>query len=328
MSKKLIAVASAAALALAGLVAIPTVATAALGPFSVTASGSQATNQVLRDGTTSAKALQVAVPSADVLRFATEAGTTVATNVLGTAIKLVIVTPGTTDAITVTATGGAEVLTDTQFDDASTVATTATGVTALADTAADGTATIYAYTTSTATGTIVVSAAGSSRTIYLAGLSTWGYKVAFASPATAALSGEFTISGKVKDAFGNDLTTALSVADVTTDWTFALVGATQGAAAYDATTKVYSFKFTAPAVATGTAISLSIDALKQSTSVTAFGAPVNSQFFTVSAVDLATQVTALTAQVAALTADYNALATRWNKKVDSKRRVFNKVPLK
>jgi hypothetical protein len=58
------------------------------------------------------------------------------------------------------------------------------------------------------------------------------------------------------------------------------------------------------------------------------GTLVTNQFFIVTAVDLATQVAALTAQVAALTADYNALATRWNKKVDSKRRVFNKVPLK
>jgi hypothetical protein len=328
MSKKLIAVASAAALALSALVAIPTVATAAVGPFSVTVTGSQATNQVLRDGTTSAKALQVAVPSSDVLRYSVEAGDTSATNVDGTAIKLVIVTPGETDAITVTSTGGVEVVTDTQFDDTVSAASTATGVTALTDAAAGGTATIYAYTTSTATGTIVVSAAGSSRTIYLAGLSTWGYKVAFVAPATAALSGEFTISGKVKDAFGNDLTTALSVADVTTAWTFALVGTTQGAASYDATTKVYSFKFTAPAVATGTAISLSIDALLQSDEVTAFGAPVNSQFFTVTALDLTLQVAALQAQVAALTADYNKLATRWNTRYDLKKAPKHKVVLK
>ncbi len=51
-------------------------------------------------------------------------------------------------------------------------------------------------------------------------------------------------------------------------------------------------------------------------------------FASISNADLALQVTLLTAQVVALTADYNALATRWNKKVDSKRRVFNKVPLK
>jgi hypothetical protein len=41
-----------------------------------------------------------------------------------------------------------------------------------------------------------------------------------------------------------------------------------------------------------------------------------------------TALAALTAQVAALTADYNALATRWNKKVDSGRKVFKKVALK
>jgi hypothetical protein len=57
-------------------------------------------------------------------------------------------------------------------------------------------------------------------------------------------------------------------------------------------------------------------------------APTLSAFASISNADLALQVTLLTAQVVALTADYNALATRWNKKVDSKRRVFNKVPLK
>jgi hypothetical protein len=64
------------------------------------------------------------------------------------------------------------------------------------------------------------------------------------------------------------------------------------------------------------------------TAVTAFGDPVLTATLSVNSADPAVQITALQAQVAALTADYNALATRWNKKVDSKRRVFNKVPLK
>jgi hypothetical protein len=313
MSKKLIAVASAAALALAGLVGIAP-ANSAVGPFAVSVSGTTSTATTARDGTTSTKALQINVPSTDVIRLTATHATLAQGD--STAIKFDVVTPGATDVVTVTSTGGVELISTTEFDDD---ATTATGKQSLTVSAANGDAAFYAYTTSTAAGTVVVSSGGSSKTYYVAGLSLWAYKVNFTAPATAALAGEFSITGTVKDAFGNDLTTALSVADVTTDWTFTLVGATQGAASYSATTKAYTFKFTAPSTATGTAINLAIDDTKKSTSVTALGTPVLSQFFTVSAVDLAAQVTALTAQVAALTADYNALAAKWNKRVASKK---------
>jgi hypothetical protein len=107
------------------------------------------------------------------------------------------------------------------------------------------------------------------------------------------------------------------------------VGATAPTVAtYDATAKTYTFEYTAPTTATGTALQISLDESIQPTKVTAFGTPVNSVFFNVNAVDLATQVTALTAQVAALTADYNKLATRWNARYDLKKAPKKKVALK
>jgi hypothetical protein len=237
---------------------------------------------------------------------------------------LVITTVGATDAITVTATGGVEVLTDTAFAETSPAPTTATGTQALSDVAAANSATIYAYTTSTSAGTVVISAAGSSKTIYITGLSTYAYNISFTAAATSAIGGEWTLTGTIKDAFGNNLTTALE----RTDMQVTILGGSASAAAadpaaadfdYNATTKVYTIDGDVRDSAGTQAVSLAIDAAKSATKVTALGTPVTNQFFVVTAVDLATQVTALTAQVAALTADYNALAAKWNARVASKK---------
>jgi hypothetical protein len=322
MSKKLIAVASAAALALAGLVGIAP-ANSATGPFAVTTANAYSTQTTARDGSTSSKAIKINVPSADVLRSIVNSGTTETGT--STAVYFDVTTPGSTDVVTVTATGAIELLTKTQWD-ATTAPTTATGTQTLTITAASGDAEFYAYTTSTTAGTVTVSAAGSSQTFHVQGVSFSPYKLAFTAPATSALGAKFKVVGTVKDAFGNDLTTALTVTDVTTDFTLDTVGATAPTVAtYDATAKTYTFEYTAPATATGTALQISIPTAKRPTKVTAFGDPVNSAFFTVSAVDLATQVTALTAEVAKLKADFNALAEKFNKKV---KKAKNKVALK
>ena len=324
MSKKLIAVASAAALALAGLVAMPTVANAAA--FSVSVEG-HATNSVSRDGSTSAKSAQINVPTNDVLRYV--AGGAAATTT-GTALKLTVTTPGSTDAITITTTGGVKVITDTVFDSGDAVSATGS---ATADVAAASSAVLYAFTTSTAAGTAVISAGGATQTIHISGLSTFGYKMNFTSAATAGVSGTFTLTGTVVDAFGNNLTTALAASDLSITvlgGSAALAEANVAAAkyAYNSTTKVYTITGAVRDSAGSQAVSLSIDADKAATKVTAFGEPITNQFFTVTATDLSAQVTALTAQVAALTADYNALATKWNARVASKKAPKKAVTLK
>ena len=319
MSKKLIAVASAAALALAGLVGIAP-ANSATGPFAVTTANAYSTQTVDRNGSTSAKAIKINVPSTDVIRSVANAGTTETGD--STAVYFDVTTPGSTDVVTVSSTGGVELLTKTQFDATSPASTTATGTQTLSITAASGDAEFYAYTTSTSAGTVVVSAAGSSQTFHVQGVSFSPYKIAATAPASASLGAKFDVVATVKDAFGNDLTTNLAFGD----FTLSTVGATAPAAlTYSSTAKTYTFEYTAPATATGTALQISVAAAKQSTKVTAFGSPVNSAFFNVSAVDLSTQVTALTAEVAKLKADYNALAEKFNKKV---KKAKNKVALK
>jgi hypothetical protein len=157
----------------------------------------------------------------------------------------------------------------------------------------------------------------------------------FTAASTAAISGDITISGTVKDVFGNDLSTALvagsfGIANLGGNLTGAAVAdPAADKFAYDATTKVYTIKATARDSAGTQAVSVVIDgANKASLTLAAFPAATTSAFFAITVSDLAVAVASLTAQVASLTADYNALATRWNKKVDSKRRVFNKVALK
>jgi hypothetical protein len=312
MSKKLIAVAAAAALALTGLVAIP--ANAATFDAAITLSAGSAPTDSDNSGTSATNAVGIHVPSANVVRVGNEAN---GSNTTGTALRIVITKSSNSATVTSTATGGVLLYTATSLADTPTVAG---GVKSLTASNTDATTTIFAATTSTAAGTVVISDSnGSSETIHIKGNSRMPYKVVLTGPATAALSGEFAITGKVQDAFGNDLTTAL---DITTGFTISTVGATAIAAGtktlYTSSTKVYKWSFTAPDTATGTAISVALVDDFTPTTVTAFGTPVTSQFFTVTAVDLAAQVTALTAQVAALTADYNALAAKWNKRVASK----------
>ena len=330
MSKKLIAVASAAALALAGLVGIAP-ANSAVGPFAVTHTGA-ATNHVVRDGSTATKAIQIQVPSDDVIRTnttSTEAGGNTSNS---TAVKFVVTTPGTTDAITVSSTGGVKVLSATQF--AASTTTSATGTQTLTVPAADGSADIYAYTTSTTAGTVVISAAGSSKTYNIVGLATTAYKMNFTQGASAPLEGKFTLTGTVKDAFGNDMTTALAFGDFNITILGGSAAATKAAVVtanfkYTAATKTYTITGSVRDTAGSQAVVIDIgNRLIAGTKVTAFGDPVVEQFFTVTANDLATQVTALTAQVAALTADYNALAAKWNKRVADKKAPKKAVTLK
>ena len=333
MSKKLIAVASAAALALSALVAMPSVATpgvAGVGPFQVQVTGNEVTNQVNRTGGTAANALRVFVPSGDVLR---SSGYLPNADLLptgsSTALRVNIQTPGATDAITITATGGVEVVTDTQWG-ASTAPTTATGVQSLTVAAAQGDATVYAYTTSTATGTLVVSAAGSSQTIFIQGVSnvaTNAYKLSFTGSASSALGGTIAVTGTVRDMFDNLLTPTAANLTVTT-MGGSLTGATATPSDFlvNATTNVVTF--TVPSSTTASQVAVSVSAVNPPIAYTAFPGRNVTSFFLTNAVNLATAVTALEAQVAALKADYNALAERWNKRVANKKAPKKAVTLK
>jgi hypothetical protein len=236
-------------------------------------------------------------------------------------------TPGNTDAINISATGGVEVITDTQKA-SSTAPTTATGVQALTIAAASGDATFYAYTTSTTAATLVVSAAGSSQTLHIQGLSpvsTNQYKLSFTGSASSAISGTIAVTGTVRDMFDNLLTPTAATLDTRT-----LGGSLDGTSSItetdfkvDATTKVVTF--TVPSSTTASQVAVSVAAVNPPANMTALPGRNVTSFFLTNAVDLSTQITALTAEVAKLKADFNALAEKFNKKV---RKAKNKVALK
>jgi len=326
MSKKLIAVASAAALALSALVAIP--AAGSVGPFQVTEADSISAN----DGSTKDLEHTILVPSANVVRY--DAGVPT-TNML---VQYTVTTPVAGDAVSaVAAGGGAKLVTQAQVTAGSlTSASGALTASGVSDTA--GQYVFYAFTTSTADSTITVTSGSNSAVFFIKGVSdkSNGYKLNFTATNTStAPSGLVKFSGTVTDAFGNIMTGIL-----TGDLVLTGIGGDLGAAALDkdefdqdAITGVITFETAnrdsvgpaAMSLAMGTGLAAAAGA---PTKVTAFGDPIGTQFFTATAVDLAAQVTALTAQVAALQVivarkvtkkRYNTLARKWNRAFPSQK---------
>jgi len=328
MSKKLIAVASATALALSALVAMPTVATASLGAFAVSTVQSETLSRVDTNGSTGDLELQIAVPSSDTVRYV--AGTTNAfvQTTSNTLLRFNVQTSLAGTAVIATASAGAKLVSQTQVTAGS--LTTASGTSTLSVSSdSAGVVAIYAYATSTADQTITIAAGSNSTSLFIKGVSANAnaYKINFTGPTTVAIGGAMSFSGTVVDMFGNLLT--LTDAEITTTQLGGSLTAgpiTETLFAVNATTQVTTFDIVASTTESAQAIGVALTT--PAAEITALGSRVTSKFFSVNATDLTTVVAALTAQVAALTADYNALATRWNKKVDSKRRVFNKVALK
>jgi hypothetical protein len=328
MSKKLIAVASAAALALAGLVAMPTVATATNGPFSVSVVQSETLSRVATNGSTGDLELTVLVPSQDVIRFVDNTTSTHTNRDSNTVLRFIVNTPTSGATVTATSTGGTKLLTQAQITAGSlTTASGSQSISVTSDTSGD--VTIYAFTTSTADTTVTIASGANSTTLFVKGVSPVNnaYKLNFTASPTVALGGKIAVSGTVADMFGNLLT--LTDAEITTTQLGGSVTAgtvSESEFAVNATTKVHSFEITASTTATTQAINVA--AATPAASVTAFGTRVASQFFSVNVTDLSAVVTSLTAQVAALKADYNALAAKWNKRVASKKAPKKAVTLK
>jgi hypothetical protein len=314
MSKKLIAVASAAALALSALVAAP----ASAAVFSVTVSGGTGT------GVSSTTATTINVPSANTVGWSTAGNTT------ATALRFTVATTGATSAVSVTATGGVKLLTTTQYDaTGDDAATSATGATSLSGAALSESFTFYATTTSTATGTIVVTEGGNSSTRYVKGIAGPAYKISVTAPTAISASVKSEILVKATDAFGNAVTnlaagnftvTHLGGSEVNT--TDSATGTAYRVASGDQALYIQGSATAGPAAITVVATGNSTQVA--AANITAFGSRSLSKFISITNADLSGQVTALTAQVAALTADFNALAKKYNKLVRKSKRVATK----
>ena len=316
MSKKLIAVAAAAALALTGLVAAP-------------ASASAITNVTIYDKTNTAGLAFTAghTDSDSAVTASTFAAarnvvfsTSVTNQATRTAVRFDVNTAAAASAINVTSTGGVKII-------AAVASTTKVdgGVTALNGSTVAGalTYTFYAWSTSSTAGTVVIDTGASKMTFYVKGLVGPAYNIV--SPTWPKSLPQSSTTGKVSfsltDAYGNAVTAPAPV-------TLTGLGITGSpTVSYNSTTKVWeSSALTVSSTATSVALQLALTAVDLSDN--GFALPVDVAFTTVASGSLSAQVTALTAQVAALTAtvagltaDYNSVAKKFNKLVKKSKRV-------
>jgi hypothetical protein len=330
MSKKLIAVVSAAALALSAMAgAAP--ATASAGPFGFLSV--QGTSEAGAGTGAGASALQVNVPSQDVLR--SDATTTggVQRSTTSTLLRIVVNTTAVASSVSLTAGPGVKLLTKAQGDAPSTL-NTSSGVdtlTVVSDSEAD--AIFYAYSTSTASSTITATQVGTSNTtvIHVRGRTakTNGYKLNLtAAPTTTSPSGTITFKGSVVDMFGNAITDMTSGDIVRTGLGGSLASLSLDAFVNNSTTGEFTFEIKNRDTAGTGAINIALASTALAAEQTRFGTRGQSAFFAVNAADLTAVVASLNAQVAALTADYNALVKKWNKRVDSRKAPKKKAALK
>jgi hypothetical protein len=322
MSKKLIAVASAAVLALSALVGI--------APANATAVGATFTGAGSTDGTSASDPSLIDVPSGNFLT--------------GKVDTLTVAGILTNDVITLTASANVRVIQDLSGLTATanrSIDVTKLGATSVTYTAdADASVTFEVFTTSTTAGTlqVAVTRAGSaplsySRTLHIKGNVGPAYNVVDVSgvPATLATNGTAVVSFKVTDVFGNPV----EGSDVaTTSWftatsglaTFAATaGTTDG---WDATAKVY--KGTITALSTNPfLVGIQIGgASGADPEVVGFPEAKNVVTDVVNYAGASSQVANLTAQIAALQVivdrkvtkkRYNTLARKWNRAFPSQK---------
>ena len=204
MSKKLIAIAAAAALALTGLVATPANATSITG--------------VVIDAEASVSASHASNTSADTPATAMTSRTLDYNSSESTTRNVVryVVTTASATTVSVTSTGGVKVIKDLADADGvaykldTTVATT--GVSG-STTASALTFTFYAFTTSTTAGSVVISTPSSSLTFYVKGLAGAAYNLGSVKFPTSIIQAETeadstaVVSYVLTDVFGNAITT-------------------------------------------------------------------------------------------------------------------------
>jgi hypothetical protein len=322
MSKKLIAVAAAAALALTGLVAVPAGATA-ISNVTIYHGGNTAGQQLTAGHTDSDSAVSASTfAAARNVVF----NTSLTNATTRTAVRFDVNTAAAASAINITATGGVRMI--------ATIASTTKvtdGVQALNGSTVAGalTYTFYAWNTSSTAGTVKVDTGSSAMTFYVKGVTGPGYNIATPVWPTSLpqSSNDKKVTFTVTDAYGNAVSSNQEAPAI------GVLGGTAPAPTYNSTSKLWESTVTVSATATSVALQLSVAAVDLSSN--GFAAPANVAFTTVASGSLSAQVTALTAQVAALTAtvtaltdEYNKLATRFNKRVTLKKAPTKKVVLK
>jgi hypothetical protein len=321
MSKKLIAVAAAAALALTGLVAVPANASISI-TYNVAASSGAidgaATPSTTLTAETNATAL-ISVPSNNTLEYT-------ATAKRNSLMKVTVNSTVAGQVVTATTTGALKVV-DEPTNTTTKKYTSASGSSNYSVTATTTSVVFYVFTTSTDVGTLTTTSSGNSSVVYIKGGEGNPYNLTATMPSVipAAAPSTANLIAKVTDVFGNQIKSAVNLTGRVAGAGGVLTPNVDSSVAYNSTLGGHAF--TLHAEGTG-AMGVDLSITTDPTDVTGLAKASSAWFGSSNAADLAGQITSLTAQLAALKADYNALAARWNKKVDSKRTVKKKVALK
>jgi hypothetical protein len=328
MSKKLIAIASAAALGLSALVAVPATALNVVVGAQATSASITVTGTVARGTTgtgTVADPIKITVP---------DAGTVAAADILTFTISSTI----KRTAVTATVTEGIKLL-DAPGDTTNgyTSASGSANLPATAATNENGAYVFYGFPTSTKAGLLTVTIGTDITQIYIQGLEGAAYDIKSVTIPTIEPKGKGVVTAVVTDAFGNPVVSTAGTL------TLSRVGGTGGSVSadvkYSTTTKRWEVEITGPDAAGQAAYAAVVAGLTASTAqIKAFGEPET--FFGLTTFEsTAAKVATLTAQVAALTAQlaesrpkatsvtkkkYNTLARKWNAAFPSQRVALKK----
>jgi len=297
MSKKLIAIASAAAIALSAFVALP----AASAPLVIvyTNGNDVVATEYATSALATAGSATMDVPSNNVLEYTDTADRDSLMKVVVTTVSGDVVNASATNAKIVSS-----VQTSAGLDQDSTA-----GASTFSKTATSTSVTFYVFTTSTAVATLKTTVAGNSEEIFFKASAGPEYNISVTHPTSVAAGltpASDNLKVTVKDVFGNNVSGATVSASV-----FGGGGAVDDATPdYSSTSKTYGAKLSSTSAGTF-ALTVSITA----TDVDGLPDAVSEYFATLNSSSPDTTIAALTASVAALTADYNALAVKFNKKV-------------
>ncbi len=308
MSKKLIAVAAAAALALTGLVALPasgaaitsvTVSHGSAVPTATEAAQATTVLTVSQTNSDSAFAAKTAAVARDVL-FGNSTDTATRTAVRAT------VKTASAAAITITSTLGVKISASTT-DGAGTALKVDAGSQSLTGTTSSANLdfVFFAWNTSTTAGAVTVDTGTSKLTFFVKGTLYEPYNLTNVTFPASLFKGQTDgkVTFQVTDPYGNQITTGTGITPTG-------FGATFSAATYSSTTKLWSAAI--PTV-TGDNVAIQLAlANVADLSANGFAKPVVSAFSLVAAGDLEAQVTALTTQVATLQSQLDASRLKVN----------------
>ena len=273
-SFKKISIATAAALAMVGI----SVAPSSAAPLAVTVA-------TVANTTTSAAPQMVSVPSSNVI----DAGRSVA----------IAATADTGTNVTFTASSTVKLVSALNTVDAP--KTVFSGVPSFTVTSAGSAVTVYAYTTTTATGSVTITNGSYSTIVYIAGIAGSAYNLSLSVPSATAVGTIPTISLMTTDVFSNPVSDGATLTLIGSTFADASVTKllTTSSVTNAATGAVLGTATAALSAATAGEVTVVATGLSAVTQVAGLSAPIKSVIAKFSVSDLAAIISGLKAELAA-----------------------------